>query len=373
MSSARILQACPACRRPQALKNPKCRYCGQDFRKLKRKIYYVDYKDPQGKQRREKVGYSLTKAQDRVAALSTDLKRGLHYRDDILFGDLARMYMASEQTRALRSLTRIRQALDHLLPVFGAVPVFKITPDLINSYMARRVKEPSRKGITRAGTVNREVAYLRAVFSWGLQNEIISRYPFGRRRVKFYDERPAARTRYVTRTELDRLLVHSPAHLRPLLLTAYFTAMRRSEILKLTWDRIDLEQGIIELRPEDTKTKWGRVIPIDPELLGVLQELRQDMRHISGRVFLYRGQPISDFKRSFDAAKKKASIEDIWFHDLRGTATTNMLDATGDQKTTMAITGHRTASVFHRYVKVTPERLKAHIEKVAAWRKERKE
>ena len=37
--------------------------------------------------------------------------------------------------------------------------------------------------------------------------------------------------------------------------------MRKSEILNLTWDRVDLKTGVIRLRPEDTKKQEGRPSP----------------------------------------------------------------------------------------------------------------
>ena len=34
---------------------------------------------------------------------------------------------------------------------------------------------------------------------------------------------------------------------------AFFTAMRQSEIMKLTWDRVDFAKGIITVVGQDTK------------------------------------------------------------------------------------------------------------------------
>jgi integrase len=45
------------------------------------------------------------------------------------------------------------------------------------------------------------------------------------------------RDRVLSREEFDRFLDAAPMHLSPILLTAYHTGMRKSEILNLTWDR----------------------------------------------------------------------------------------------------------------------------------------
>ena len=47
------------------------------------------------------------------------------------------------------------------------------------------------------------------------------------------------RDRVFSKEEFDRLLAVAPAHLKPIVLTAYYTGMRRGELLKLTWDRVE--------------------------------------------------------------------------------------------------------------------------------------
>ena len=54
----------------------------------------------------------------------------------------------------------------------------------------------------------------------------------------------------------------SPAGIKAIVKVAYHTAMRRGEILNLKWDRGDLKEGFTRLRPEDTKTTEGRLVPL---------------------------------------------------------------------------------------------------------------
>jgi integrase len=76
----------------------------------------------------------------------------------------------------------------------------------------------------------------------------------------------------LSKEEFGRLVVAAPTHLKPILLAAYYTGMRRGELLKLTWDRVDLKAGVVRLRPEDTKTQEGRRIPLTKELTQMLQQ-----------------------------------------------------------------------------------------------------
>ena len=54
---------------------------------------------------------------------------------------------------------------------------------------------------------------------------------------------------------------------------AYHTGMRRGEILNLKWDRVDLKEGFIRLRPEDTKTTEGRLVPLNQELMEMFKAM----------------------------------------------------------------------------------------------------
>lgn len=117
--------------------------------------------------------------------------------------------------------------------------------------------------------------------------------------VPFLDEQNI-RDRILTPEEFERMLNAAPEYLKPILLCAYHTGMRRGEILNLTWDRVDLKSGFIRLKESDTKTGEARSIPLGRELVEVLQRLPKAI-HPEGKplpnVFTRHGQPIKSIRQ----------------------------------------------------------------------------
>ena len=134
--------------------------------------------------------------------------------------------------------------------------------------------------------------------------------------------------------------------------------------MSLTWDRLDLKGGIIRLNPEDTKTQQGRDVPLCPELLEMFKAMPQGLPGVP--VFTRKGKPItgSTIRVGLEIACRQAGIEDFTFHDLRHCFTTNMRRAGVHDLVIMAITGHKTMSMFQRYNSVSGEELRAAAEKI---------
>lgn len=111
------------------------------------------------------------------------------------------------------------------------------------------------------------------------------------------------RLRYLSKEECQALIDSGEPHLKPIVITAVNTGMRRGEILGLRWDaHIDLKHGFILL--DKTKNGERREIPINATLKAVFQGLtrRLDVPY----VFFERitGKPYKDVKRSFPSACK---------------------------------------------------------------------
>ena len=168
------------------------------------------------------------------------------------------------------------------------------------------------------------------------------------------------RQRVLSHEEYFRLLTHCPEYLAPIVKTAYYTGMRRGEILNLTWDRVDLKEGFFHVQPEDCKTDEGRDIPLTAELVAMLKAMLRGLPGI--RVFTRDGEPINWVREGFESACRKACIDDFTFHDLRHTFINNQRLAGHDYFRIMAATGHKTLSVFKRYTTVSRKELKALVE-----------
>jgi integrase len=179
--------------------------------------------------------------------------------------------------------------------------------------------------------------------------------------VKFLDEQNV-RNRVLTPEEFHRMLELSLDYLKPVLQFAYYTGMRKGEILGLTWNRLDLKAGFIRLRAIDTKTKEARHIPIGRELRAVLESIPIALDPYGQRVpyvFTRWGQPMRSIREIFSRVCLDAGLTDVVFHDMRHTATTNLRRAGVDALTAMKITEHKTMSVFKRYNTIDEDDLTA--------------
>ena len=168
-----------------------------------------------------------------------------------------------------------------------------------------------------------------------------------------------------------------PSHLKPVVTFAYHTGWRKREILGLTLDKVDLKQGIVRLDPGETKNEEGRIIYLNDELMKELKALQKDRPSGCAYVFHHNGEPIRDFRGSWDAACIQAGL---WrmdkgeegneikvptkiFHDFRRTAVRNMIRSGIPERVAMMISGHKTRSVFDRYHIVSDKDLKEAAQK----------
>jgi integrase len=149
-----------------------------------------------------------------------------------------------------------------------------------------------------------------------------------------------------------------PEHLRGFVTFAYKVGWRVSEINMLTWNQVDLDQGIVRLDAGETKNDEARTVYLDEELKGVLAgqwALREAILKEKGSLipYVFLNQDgtgrIKEFKKSWKTACRKASLEQWLFHDFRRTAIRNMVRSGVPERVAMMVSGHKTRSVFDRY------------------------
>lgn len=127
-----------------------------------------------------------------------------------------------------------------------------------------------------AYTSRKHYISLKSVFERAVAWEIIPSNPFKKIKMPRVAEVEVA---YFQKEELQRFVsaIEDP-HFKDLILFAFYSSFRRSEILNLRWCDIDLGQGLIHLRNRqefNTKNRKNRTIGINPGLAAILYRRKQ--------------------------------------------------------------------------------------------------
>jgi len=136
------------------------------------------------------------------------------------------------------------------------------------------------------------------------------------------------------------------------------TAARVGAVLELTWARVGLERGQINLRTDATGPRKGRaVVPINAGLRAALTSAREAAR--TDYVIEWAGEPVKGIKTGFNAAVKAAGLEKVSPHVLRHTAAVHMAEAGIPMDEISQYLGHSNVGVTARvYARFSPDHLR---------------
>lgn len=214
-----------------------------------------------------------------------------------------------------------------------------LTTHLFEDYRDRRLKTVA------AGTVKRELGLLHTVIESVRKSHGMAENPISDVR------RPTVRDARDTRLqpgEEERLLQHCRDARNPWLLPAVIlaveTALRRSELLALGWDCVDLDR--LQAHIPDSKTGKGRYIPLSPRAYEVLWQLGAEARPADGAVI---GTTAEGLKQAFERARSRAKMEHFNFHDLRHEATSRLFERGWNIMEVASVTGHQDLQMLKRY------------------------
>ena len=301
---------------------------------------------------REKVGSDRHLAElvlkKRQIAVAENKFLDIKKQEKILFEDFAKTFLKlhSEINKRPRSARRDFFLINRLGTHFYGKYLYEIVPQMIERYKAERIKE------VKPATVNRELACLKCMFNKAITWGKADTNPV--RQVKLFKENNK-RLRFLEREQIPRFLDSAAEHLKPILIVALFTGMRKSEILTLQWKNINFEQGIIYLL--HTKNGERREVLMNDIVKKTLIAVAKHPD--SPYIFCHNdGKPYLNVRKSFDATLKKCGIIDFKFHDLRHTFASQLVMSGIDLKTVQELLGHKSIEMTLRYSHLSPDHKK---------------
>lgn len=250
-----------------------------------------------------------------------------------------------EETSEKATHKEDKKKLLWLHPYLGNLTLDQITQDVIEQVRSARLKDVSQTTVNRYLELVRAIL-LRARDEW----EWIERVP----KVRLFKV-TNSRERSLTPEQAKVLLGELPEHMRELVLFSLATGLRQSNVLKLEWGQVNL--GLRHAWVSGTQSKNRRPIsvPLNEAALDVLK--RQVGKHPQ-RVFTYKGKPINSANtKAWQAARKRAGIEDFRWHDLRHTWATWQRQAGTPTHELQRLGGWRTGAMVERYAHLAPDHL----------------
>jgi integrase len=267
---------------------------------------------------------------------------------EVPLGDLVRRYRDTVTPRK-----RGQSSETVVLNKFLRHPICqrKLSEPLVTHFAAYR---DERLKEVKPATLKRQLGLIHHMFEiardeWSLP---IRQNPVGKLKLKGTDKR---RERRLRDGELDKLLqaawrCRSP-RIAWIIRLAVETGMRRSEILSIRSEHVDLKNRALLLR--DTKNNEPRTIPLTRAALALLQPVIGEM-DTDDRLF-----PMTPnaFRLAWERVKKRAGISDLRFHDLRHEAISRLFERGLTTPEVAMISGHRDMRMLFRYSHAMRERV----------------
>jgi integrase len=285
--------------------------------------------------------------------LDTRRHKQIRLNPEMSFAELATKFVSSASFKPYHN-----NQLRSLLPYFGKTPLTELNRIQADTY--RRYRK-NRDGVVDA-TVNRDLETMRRILFFAVDSGILLMNPMSR--VQMVRARRKRRP-ILSLEEEPKLIAAATEHLKPIIIAAIDTGMRRGELLSQKAEDVDLTRGVLYVTKSKTAGGEQREIPLTCRMQELLPTLPR-----SGLFFTYKGEQIVKLRRSWATAVKNSGIRPMLFKQLRHTFNTRLMEAGVIQDVRMSLMGHsqgtaRTTNDLYTHVELPA--LREAIHKLEAW------
>lgn len=230
-----------------------------------------------------------------------------------------------------------------IIKFFGALEPSHITPELCVSYTDLRRSQ----GI-KDSSIRTELAHLQATLN-----------AFGHKARLVRPPETAPKDLFLTKEQArDFLSACTFAHLKLYTALALSTGARTTALLELSWDRVDLNRRLINLRAQDMVDKKGRAtVPINDYAASYLQQIPEADR--VGSVIKWAGRPVLSVKKGIKAIARASGMPWVSPHIFRHSAAVWMAEANIPMEEIAQFLGHSDINTTRRiYARYSPDYLR---------------
>ena len=339
-------------------------------------VYWIAYCF-RGKEHRESTHATGTKGETLAGKLLKkrlgEIGRGRligPQEEKVTFEEMAADLERDYAINGKRSAETLGYQLRHLRASFTMLRAVDITTDRVRAHVKARQEARAANA-----TINRELAALKRMFTLAVQAGRLSSRPY----IPMLEEHNA-RQGFLDHGSFLALRAALADYLKDPVAFLYFSGWRVSEMRGLEWRDVDLAGRVVRLRPELSKNKDGRVLPLSGDLLDLIERAATARRLDCMHVFHVDGKPIRDFRESWRCAciatglgaivpvetptGVKPRYRGLIPHDFRRSAVRNMVRAGIPERVCMALSGHKTRAIFDRYNIVSEADLTAAADKL---------
>jgi integrase len=315
----------------------------------------------------ESDGVTRQQAEDYIQSTRTDARHGRlnlpkGRKLAIGFRQAAKKYLQNLELEGGNDIAKKRQRLEHhLKPFLGDKPLAKVTTFDVERYKKHRQEEKAANG-----TINRELAALSHLFTKAVEWRWIGHKPAIIKRLK----EDKGRITYLTKDQIKRLLDAALQdqfpHLYPFIVIGLETSMRRSEILCIRLEHIDLDRCVIFIPHAKAGAREQPITSYLAEFLkGCVEAAEAEQEWLFPSAKSSTGHVMNiekPWKRVVEAAK--LDPKQVVRHTLRHTAITHLVQAGVDLPTVKRISGHKTLAMVERYSHQNGEHIRAAMNKL---------
>lgn len=183
------------------------------------------------------------------------------------------------------------------------------------------------------------------------------------------------RIRWLEPHEAQRLIDECPEPLKSVVRFALATGLRRSNIINLEWQQIDMQRRVAWIHPEQSKSNQAIGVALNDT---ACQVLKKQIGHHHKWVFVYTERSTRpdgsktdvvrkmryDANTAWRAALKRAGIEDFRFHDLRHTWASWLVQAGVPISVLQEMGGWESIEMVRRYAHLAPNHLTEHAKQI---------